>query len=142
MSDTRTEASSKHIKSPVLPEVIDSIPVEVERLRRSERVRTLTEKGRELQEIKLKGVQRQYRMIYEKWKYHARKLSNEDSQDELNVQIENIESSCSELKAIYEELHRVQTPEQDLQRRIDACISLSGFIVKRAQEQCEGRTLA
>ncbi len=52
--------------------------------------------------------------------------------------IENIESSCSELKAIYEELRRVQTPEQDLRRRIDACISLSGFIVKRAQEQCEG----
>ncbi len=87
MSDTRAEASSKHVKTPALPEVADSIPVEVGGLRRSERVRTLTEKGRELQEIKLKGVQRQYRMIYEKWKYHARLgkeiLSDESSQDEL-----------------------------------------------------------
>lgn len=63
---------------------------------------------------------------------------NTASQDELNVLIENIESSCSELKAIYEELRRVQTPERDLRRRIDACISLSGFIVRRAQGQCEG----
>ncbi|RXN12344.1 inner centromere -like protein [Labeo rohita] len=80
-------------------------------------------------------------MIYEKWKYHARLgkeiLSDEASQDELNELIENIETSCSALKAIYEEQRRVQTPEQDLRRRIDACISLSGFIVRRAQRQRE-----
>lgn len=36
-------------------------------------------------------------------------LLDEASQDELNELTENIESSCSEVKVIYEELHRMQT---------------------------------
>ncbi len=36
-------------------------------------------------------------------------MLDEASQDELNELTENIESSCSEVKVIYEELHRMQT---------------------------------
>nr|XP_021322660.1 uncharacterized protein LOC108179640 [Danio rerio] len=134
MSDTQTETCRKGEISPAQPEATE--------LRRSERARTLTEKGKELQEAKLKGLKRQYRIVYEKWRYYARLskeiFSDEASQEELNELIHNIESSCSNVKAIYEELRQVQIPEQDLRRRIDVCISLSGFIVKRAQMHLEG----
>lgn len=57
MSDSNAEACRKNAKSPVQLEVTDQAHAEeeeVERLRRSERTRTLTEKGRELQEKKLR----------------------------------------------------------------------------------------
>lgn len=60
----------------------------MERLQRSERTRTLTEKGRELQEKRLKSVQRWYRIIHDKWRNYARLgkelLFDEASQDDLN----------------------------------------------------------
>ena len=132
MSEASTETCIKDPKAPV-PEATDNeYADQVEELRRSERRRTLTEKGKELQEERLKSVKRRYRITYEKWRYHARLakeiLTDEASKDELNQLIENIQNTCSEVKVIYEELRRIQTPEQDLRRRVDKCVELSGFI--------------
>lgn len=126
MSDTSTDTCRKNAKSPAQPEVTDTEEAEVKRLRRSERTRTLTEKGKEFEEERLKSVQRRYRIIYEKWRSHARIskeiLTDDASADELNELIENIQSTCSDVKGIYEELRRIQTPESDLRRRVDTCI--------------------
>ena len=67
-------------------------------------------------------------------------MTDEASKDELNQLIENIQNTCSEVKVIYEELRRIQTPEQDLRRRVDKCVELSGFITQRADRQLKGLT--
>lgn len=107
MSNTSTDTCRKNAKSPAQPEVTDTEEAEVKRLR-SERTRTLTEKGKELQEVRLKSVQRRYRIIYEKWRSHARIgkeiLTDDASADELNELTENIQSTCSDVKGINEEL--------------------------------------
>ncbi|XP_049331632.1 uncharacterized protein LOC125799291 [Astyanax mexicanus] len=141
MSSTSTETCCKQVH----PEATDTESAEeVERLRRSERTRTLTEKGKELKEEQLKTVQRRYRMIFEKWKYYARIskeiLTDEASEEELSELIENIKGTCSDVKVVYEDIRRVQTPETDLRRKVDACIALSEFIVRKAGRLIEGHT--
>lgn len=145
MSDTSTETCQEYTLSSAQPEVTDTESTEVvERIRRSERTRTLTEKGKELQEEKLKSVQRRYRIIHEKWKYHARigkeLFSDTASEEELNELTDNIKETCSDVQAIYEELRRMQTPEPSLRRRVDLCISLSRFIIQMAERQLKGYT--
>ncbi|XP_076869830.1 uncharacterized protein LOC143521148 [Brachyhypopomus gauderio] len=142
MSDPGNETFHKNVKE---SKIMDSELAErVEGLRRSERTRTLTEKGRELQEERLKGIQRRYRIIYEKWRCQARIgkeiLRDRASEDELNELIKNMEDASSNVKDIFEELRQVQTPESDLRRRVDTCIALSEFIIQRAKGQLKGHT--
>lgn len=141
MSDISTETCHKNVKAPA--EATDTkSTAEVERLRKGERIRTLTEKGKEFQGERLKIIQRRYKIIYEKWRCHARigkeLLDDDASENELNELVENIQHTCSDVKVIYEELRRVQTPEPDLRRRVDTCISLSDFIIQRAERQLKG----
>lgn len=145
MSHTSAETCRKNANSSAQPEATDTESAEVAKgLRRSERTRTLTEKGKELQGERLKSVHRRYRIIYEKWRYHARIgkeiLTDDASEDELKELIGNIDSTCSDVKMIYEELRQIQTPEPDLRRRVDSCISLSGFIIRNAERQLMGHT--
>ncbi|XP_028316746.1 uncharacterized protein LOC114471941 [Gouania willdenowi] len=140
ISDTAAETYSKINKSRTQSEENEG----VKGLRKSERIRTLTEKGKELHEEKLKNLQRRYKIVYEKWRYHARIgkeiLRDEASEDELKDLIENVENSCSDVQNIYEELRQIQTPDPDMRRRVDLCMSLSAFIVKRARSQVKGHT--
>lgn len=118
MSDASTktclkvpEASAQLASNPEVAE-------ESERLRRSERTRTLTEKGKEMQDQILKKVRRQYKIMYEKWRYHARigkeMLADQASESELEEFISHMESACSDMMTIYEELRRSQIPEPEL----------------------------
>lgn len=137
MSHTSAETCRTNAKSPAQHEATDTTSSEeVKGLRRSERTRTLTEKGKEPLGERLKSVHRRYRIIYEKWRYHARIgkeiLTDDAAEDELKELSGNIDSTCSDVKVIYEELRQIQTPEPDLRRRVDSCISLSGFIIQRA----------
>ena len=52
----------------------------------------------------------------------------------MNQLIENIHNTCSEVKVIYEELRRIQTPEHD------QCVELLGFITQKAGRQIKGLT--
>lgn len=112
MSDVSTDTCRKKAKPPAQVKATDT-EFAAERPQRSERVWTLTEKGRELQEERLKHIQRRYKIIYEKWRCHARigkdLLSDDASEDELSELIENIKCTCSDVQVIYEELRRVQT---------------------------------
>lgn len=137
--------SSKGAKLSAQPEAKNAgAAEETQGSRRSERTRTLTEKGKEFQEERLKDIQRKYRLAYEKWRYNARLskeiLKYDATEEELKELMENIKSTCTDVKNIYEELRRIQTPESDLQRRVDTCVSLSGFIIQRAERQLEGHT--
>ena len=77
-----TETCIKDPKAPVSEATDDESADQVEELRRSERRRTLTEKGKEKKEEKLKSVKRRYRITYEKWRYHAR-LAKEILTDQM-----------------------------------------------------------
>ncbi|KAM7380993.1 hypothetical protein PAMP_004254 [Pampus punctatissimus] len=145
MFDTNTESCHKNTGSPAEPEITsESAETEAIRLRRSERVRTLTEKGRELEEEKQRTLQRRFKIIYEKWRYHARvskeTLSYTASEDDLKELIDGIKDTCSEVKAIYEELRRAQSPEPDVRQRVDTCVSLSDHIILRAERQLSGHS--
>ncbi|XP_032411399.1 uncharacterized protein LOC116714770 isoform X2 [Xiphophorus hellerii] len=115
---------------------------EPQTVRRSERVRTLTEKGKELQEEKLKTLQHRYAVGFEKWRYEARlskvKLRKEASDSELKELINNVNITCRDMQTIYEEIRQMQTPDADARRKVDACTSLSAFIVRRAEKQLQG----
>lgn len=139
MTDTSTETCRTKAKPPTQPEATDTRSVEVERLQRSEKTQTLTEKGVGFQEKRLRTLQRRYRIIYEKWRYHARLgreiLTDEASREELNELIKNMKGTCSDVKDIYEELCCLQAPETELRRKVDTCISLSDFIIRKAEKQ-------
>ncbi|KAL4008603.1 hypothetical protein ACER0C_002455 [Sarotherodon galilaeus] len=115
---------------------------ELQTVRKSERVRTLTEKGKELQEKKLKGLQHRYAVVFEKWRYEARLskviLRNEVSESELNELINNVNVACKDVQTIYEQIRQIQTPDADERRKVDACTSLSSFIVRRAEKHLQG----
>ncbi|XP_039904599.1 uncharacterized protein LOC120744346 [Simochromis diagramma] len=115
---------------------------ELQTVRKSERVRTLTEKGKELQETKLKGLQHRYAVVFEKWRYEARLskviLRNEVSESELNELINNVNVACKDVQTIYEQIRQIQTPDADERRKVDACTSLSSFIVRRAEKHLQG----
>ena len=145
MFDTSTETCHENVESHTQPEDKDTKSTdEAKELRRGERTRTLTEKGTEFREERLKTVRRRYRIIYERWRYHARIgkeiLTDEASEEELNELIGNMEGTCRDVKAIYEELRRIETPEPDLRRRVDTCVSLSEFIILKAEKQLQGCT--
>ncbi|XP_023817899.1 stress response protein NST1-like isoform X1 [Oryzias latipes] len=110
--------------------------------RRSERIRSLTEKGKELQKEKLKAMERKYRMTYEKWRYHARiskeMLSDKVSKEELKEIIEDLQATSSAVQGMYDELRQVCTPESDLRRKVDTCMSLSRFIIQKTKRQLQG----
>ena len=110
--------------------------------RKSERVRTLTEKGKELQEEKLKNLQHRYAIVFEKWRYEARlskvMLRKEASESELSELIDNINITCKDVQTVYEQIREVDTPDADLRRKVDACASLSDFIVNKAMKSLKG----
>ncbi|KAK0142599.1 hypothetical protein N1851_019473 [Merluccius polli] len=157
MSDPSTTNGQEDDTQPPQPQVTENANVstlseatateseEVENLRKSERKRTLTPKGRELQEERLLSVQRRYNSIYLRWKCHARiskemldESPGDSSEDELKELIKNIERNCSGVKTVYEELRQLEIPEQDLRRKVDTCVSLSEFIVHKATRQLQG----
>lgn len=62
-------------------------------------------------------------------------MNDEASKEELNELIENMKGTCSDVKVIYEELRRLKTPETELRRKVDTCISLTDFIIRKAERQ-------
>ena len=105
----RDQSQVKEAENPnvsTLSEVTATESTEVvEALRRSQRDRIPTEKGRELQEERLNNLQRRYRMTFERWKYHSR-ISKETlsdpsaSEDELKEVIQNMTKTSSEVTAV------------------------------------------
>nr|XP_061819695.1 uncharacterized protein LOC133608465 [Nerophis lumbriciformis] len=142
MSDTNSKITEQHTNSLAQPEVNAQAAEGEDTVRRSGRTRTLTEKGKGLQEEKLKGVHRRYKLAYEKWKYNAKVakelMSDEISEEELNKSMDHLQATCADVKAVYEEFCQMQAPDADVRRKVDACVSMSEFMIKRAQQLIEG----
>ncbi|XP_077385926.1 uncharacterized protein LOC144023873 [Festucalex cinctus] len=117
------------------------------KIRRSERCRTLTEKGRGMQEEKIKGLKRRFNFAYDKWKYSvkfARKklvqVTEPLTDDELHHIISEDHSYAADVQRIYDELRQIELPDQETRRRVDLCIQVSNFISHRAAKQLDGHT--
>ncbi|XDV25278.1 hypothetical protein PO909_029222 [Leuciscus waleckii] len=119
---------------------------EAQQPRRSQRVRTLTKKGRELQDEKIKALQQRFNYIYDKWRTQVKSSKKPLSQsteplpdDLLNDIIGCVTGLSADVQRVYDELRDVSIPEQDTRRRVDLCVEISKFIVSRALSRLHGK---
>lgn len=114
--------------------------------RRSQRVRTLTEKGKEMYEGKIKELQQRFNYIYGKWRIHVKAAKQTLSQsteplsdDLLQDIIGDVEGLSADVQRSYDELRKVSPPDQDTRRKVDLCVGISKFIVSRATSRLGGK---
>ncbi|XP_053293853.1 uncharacterized protein LOC128454468 [Pleuronectes platessa] len=122
-------------------------PEEVPQPRRSERIRNLTEKGKEMQDKKIKPLQQRFNYIYQKWRTQVKSAKQALSQSSepladglLHDIIGDTRGLCADVQRVYEELRRVTTPDCDMRRRVDRCVEISNFIVSKAASRLSGKT--
>lgn len=140
-----TEKESQQLTN-AEPEVLEKIEHNIEQqtvlLRRSERERTLTEKGKELQKEKTKGLVRRFDSTYERWKaltkVAKKSVISQDPIDTLQEHISSIQKELSELNVVYDEYRRLDSPPHDMRRKLDNCIAITSKVVENAQSQMEG----
>ena len=118
---------------------------EAPKLRQSSRIRSLTEKGKEMQEEKCKGLQQKFNYTYDKWKTQAKlakkslsQLKDRLSEELLKDIIGDIEGFSADVQLIYDELRNVSTLDQDTRRKVDLCVEISNFIVSKASSRLDG----
>lgn len=115
-----------------------------EQPRRSQRVKTLTEKGKEMQDEKIKGLQQRFNYNYEKWRTRAKSskqpLSQSDplSEDLLEDIIGDVKGLRADVTKVYDELRKLTPPDQETRRRVDLCVEISSFILTRAANRLDG----
>ena len=116
--------------------------VQFEEPRRSERARTLTEKGKEFQKEKTKGLLLRFDSIYDRWKaltkVAKKSVIKQDPKTILEEHICTIEKELSELNIVYDEYRRIDNPDHEMRRKMDKCVSVTGVVVQNAQSQIQG----
>lgn len=116
--------------------------VQSEEPRRSERARTLTEKGKEFQKEKTKGLIQRFDSIYDRWKaltkVAKKSVIKQDPSNILEEHISTIERELSELNIVYDEYRRIDSPDHEMRCKMDKCASVTEIVVKNAQSQIQG----
>ena len=102
--------------------------------RRSGRARKLTEKGQELQDAKVKGLQSRFLRTYNRWKALARKSKTDldepsSSNEILKDLINNIDHAANDVLLAYEDLRKCITPDGETRRRTDNCQCISKTLI-------------
>ena len=115
---------------------------EEQTIRRSERSRTLTEKGRGMQEEKIKALQDKFRYMYGRWRNHVKyskktlsEATDRVSDDMLNHVICEVHGLSADVQCVYNELRTIETPDQETHQKVDLCVHVSQFIIDRASRQ-------
>lgn len=110
--------------------------------RRSERDRTLTEKGREFQKEKVKGLLLRFDSIYERWKVLTKvakkSIIKQDPSDILQEHIKGIQREELELNNVYDEYRKIDSPAHEMRRKLDRCASVTRTVMQNAQSQIQG----
>lgn len=91
-------------------------------LRRSQRVRKLTEKSQALHEEKVNKLQAQFKASYNEWKAAAKQVKEalkEPVSARLHDHILQIQYTSAEVKQVYDKLRGHVTPDGDIRRRVD-----------------------
>lgn len=127
-------------------EVLQEKTQQENELRRSQRTRTLTEKGKEMQAGRFKALQHKFNCVYAKWRSQAKtskqplsQTTESLSEELINDIILEIKGLCSDVTRAYEELRKVSTPDQEMRRKVDLCVEISNFIISRALSRRDER---
>ena len=122
-------------------------PEEVPQPKRGDRIRKQTEKGKEMQDKKIKPLQQRFNYIYQKWRTQVKSAKQPLSQSSepladslLHDIIGDTRGLCADVQRVYEELRGVTTPDHDMRRRVDRCVEISSLIVSKASSCLSGKT--
>ncbi|KAK0144674.1 hypothetical protein N1851_017016 [Merluccius polli] len=114
--------------------------------RHSERTRTLTEKGKAMQEDKIKTLKQRFNYTYNKWRTHVKiskkalsQITEAFSECLMQDILRDVKGLSGDVHHVYEDLRRVSTPDQDTRRRVDICTQVSDFIVAKVTAYLDGK---
>ena len=115
---------------------VSTDPFQLESPRRSQRTRTLTEKGKSLQEARLNDLTKDFQRIYKKWKYHInsfnKMVKNKDI-DLIPEAVSVIDNITTDICNTYDEIRKIENPDLEIRRKCDVCYAISNAARTKAQ---------
>ncbi|XP_032425349.1 uncharacterized protein LOC116724101 isoform X1 [Xiphophorus hellerii] len=113
-----------------------------EELRRSERPRMLTGKGKEFHKEKLKELQRHFESTYDRWKalikVAKKSVIKGDPVDILEGHMDIVQRELAALNDIYDQYRAIDGPPHDMRSKLDKCISVTKVVMQNIQCHVEG----
>lgn len=110
--------------------------------RRSDRARTLTEKGRALQSEKLKSMLLRFEDTYNCWKVLAKavkkSVSKKDSSDILQERVSRMQKEQADLNSLYEAYRTIDIPPQAMRSKLDKSTAITQTVRQNAALQMQG----
>ncbi|XP_026063117.1 uncharacterized protein LOC113046489 [Carassius auratus] len=111
-------------------------------IRRSQRARTLTEKGKTLQDARLNDLKRSFEQKYRRWKYHInglkRAIKNNDDAELICEVVSTINATQSEVDHIYGDIRSITSPEPEIRRKNDTCLAITSTANEKSQRFLNG----
>ncbi|CAL9689631.1 unnamed protein product [Knipowitschia caucasica] len=108
-----------------------------EEVRKSQRTRTLTEKGKVLQDSKINDLKRDFERLYKKWKYHIncfRRFMKGKDTELITEAVSAIDTFQSDICKTYDEIRKIENPDIEIRRKTDLSFSMTE--VAKAKAQC------
>lgn len=106
-------------------------------IRRSQRTRVLTEKGKQLQDAKLNDLKRAFERMYKRWKYHInglkRSIKHKEDPEFINEIVTAVNAHQADVNAIYERIRAISVPDLEIRRKNDSCYAISKTAKEKAQ---------
>ena len=114
-------------------------------LRRSERTRTLTEKGQALLDDNLNNLNVNFNKMYARWKYHIkglkRSIKSNDLSDLVDEIVNTIKTIQVDIDNTYLKIRDISSPEPDIRRMNDTCQALTRIATENARHFLSGDDL-
>ena len=130
-SSVNPEQQRKHLKSERIRSNHSSLASDTE-LRRSQRERKTTEKGKQLKEERVKHLSQRFYNSYDKWKNFARQMKETlrkgDDYENLINDLGHLKKISKNITEIYEDIRRNCTPQTELRRKTDTCEAVTSKI--------------
>ncbi|XP_038128833.1 uncharacterized protein LOC119791927 [Cyprinodon tularosa] len=145
MSETNeTETLADAEKAAVGEQVDETFLIQSgqEELRRSERPRMLTGKGREFHKEKLQVLQRHFESTYDRWKalikVAKKSVIKGDPVDILEDHMDIVQRELAALNDIYDQYRAKDGPPHNMRSKLDKCTSVTKVVLQNIQCHVEG----
>ncbi|XP_023815989.1 uncharacterized protein LOC111948234 [Oryzias latipes] len=105
-------------------------------VRKSQRKRTLTEKGKSLQEAHLTDLTKEFECLYKKWKYHIncfRRFMRGKDIEIIAEAVDTIDTFQKDICNIYDSIRQIRSPDIEIRRKCDMCHTISHTAKAKAQ---------
>lgn len=112
-----------------------------------QRIRKLTEKGKELHDEQVKKVANRFSVCYEKWKVATKEANQavsggQCSDEQLNDYIIKVCNVSRSVDAVYDDWKRIDFPDNNTRHRVDTCETVTRKIVNDAMVLLDKRAEA